>query len=262
MKPFLLEGELIANRPLNRSYYLLEVVLPAGVWNVWSPSPGMFVQLKASAPDVFLRRPISIAYYDADRGVVGLLVQEVGKATLHWRHLPSGSHLSLLGPLGRGFTNSLEFAGPRPLLVGGGVGIAPIRMLAETFFRKGLSPTVFYGARSRNLLVFTEELRRYGRLFLATEDGSEGEKGYVTTLSAWQEEFTSIFTCGPRRMMEAVAFIARKRQIPCEISLENRMACGIGACLCCVENTSRGNVCVCTEGPVFNAKELLLPEQI
>ena len=100
--------------------------------------------------------------------------------------------------------------------------------------------------------------KRYGRVYVTTEDGSEGEKGFVTNHSLLQKEaFTAIATCGPTPMMKAVAAYARKADVECEVSLENLMACGLGACLCCVEKTVEGNLCVCKEGPVFSTKRLL-----
>jgi dihydroorotate dehydrogenase electron transfer subunit len=94
-------------------------------------------------------------------------------------------------------------------------------------------------------------------VFVTTEDGSEGEKGFVTNHSIWDSEhFDQISVCGPKPMMMAVAKMARERNTPCEVSLENMMACGLGACLCCVEDTNEGNVCVCKEGPVFDIDRL------
>ena len=103
-----------------------------------------------------------------------------------------------------------------------------------------------------------DAFEQYGRVFVTTEDGSAGEKGFVTNHSLLQQEhFDRISTCGPTPMMKAVARLAKAQDIDCEVSLENLMACGVGACLCCVENTTEGHVCVCKEGPVFNTRKLL-----
>lgn len=258
MSRFLVDGLLVSNQSLNSSYYLLEISLPQEVATQWQVRAGMFVQVGGTIPHVLLRRPISIAYFLPETAILGLLVQRVGKATNFWRGLAVGSKLSLLGPLGRSFNTSPHFVGERPLLVAGGVGVAPIRMLAEELAASGIRPTIFYGARTAELLTFDEELRSFGDLYIATEDGSQGEKGYVTSLAGWQSDsYSSVFTCGPRAMMQAVMALARERELPCQVSLENSMACGIGVCLCCVEPTTSGNRCVCTEGPVFNAEELL-----
>ena len=113
------------------------------------------------------------------------------------------------------------------------------------------------GARTAADLLELEEFRAIGRVLVTTEDGSMGEKGFVTNHSALEtEKFDQISTCGPKPMMVSVARYAKSHDIDCEVSLENMMACGVGACLCCVENTIEGNVCVCKEGPVLNIKKL------
>ena len=122
----------------------------------------------------------------------------------------------------------------------------------------GIEPTFLLGARTAKDLLLMEEFRRYGRVFVTTEDGSEGEKGFVTQHSLLQKEtFDLIQSCGPTPMMKAVARYACQVDVECEVSLENMMACGLGACLCCVEKTVGGNLCVCKDGPVFNVKRLL-----
>lgn len=112
------------------------------------------------------------------------------------------------------------------------------------------------GARSAGDLLQVAEFGKVGKVHLSTEDGSVGEKGFVTVNSALSGHVDMIYCCGPSPMMKAVAAIAREKGVRCEVSLENMMACGLGACLCCVENTVKGNVCVCTEGPVFNIEML------
>ena len=122
---------------------------------------------------------------------------------------------------------------------------------------KGIKPTFLLGARSEKDLLEIELFEKYGRVCVTTEDGSKGEKGFVTNHSVLDEKFDMIATCGPKPMMMAVARYAYKAGVECEASLENMMACGLGACLCCVEKTTMGNVCVCKEGPVLNIKKLL-----
>ena len=122
----------------------------------------------------------------------------------------------------------------------------------------GIEPTFLLGARTKEDLLEIDLFKQYGRVLVTTEDGSEGEKGFVTNHSVLQKEhFDRIATCGPKPMMVAVARYAQQADIECEASLENMMACGLGACLCCVEKTIQGNLCVCKEGPVFNVKQLL-----
>ena len=123
--------------------------------------------------------------------------------------------------------------------------------------QKGTNPEFLLGGRSATDLPLNEEFRKYGVLHVATEDGSAGEKGLITMHSAFNNNYDLIYCCGPLPMMKAVAKSAYERGIECEVSLENRMACGLGACLCCVEDTKNGgNVCTCVKGPVFNIKDL------
>ena len=146
----------------------------------------------------------------------------------------------------------------KALLVGGGVGVAPLLYLGAQMKEQGVEPTFLLGARTANDLLMLDEFKKYGRVCVTTEDGSEGEKGFVTNHSLLQQEhFDMIYTCGPTPMMKAVARYAKEKGIACEASLENLMACGLGACLCCVEKTTEGNLCVCKDGPVFNINRLL-----
>ncbi len=138
------------------------------------------------------------------------------------------------------------------MLIGGGVGVAPLLYLGRKLKETGHCVEFLLGARSGADILEMEQFEEVGRVHISTEDGSLGEKGLVTQHSALNENIDNIYCCGPAPMMKAVAHIAKERNIECEVSLENMMACGLGACLCCVENTVKGNVCVCTEGPVFN----------
>jgi dihydroorotate dehydrogenase electron transfer subunit len=164
----------------------------------------------------------------------------------------------LIYPLGNSFSLP-EKSGKtgKCLLVGGGVGIAPLLYLGACLQERGYKPEFLLGAKTKNDLLQIAEYRKFGKVHITTEDGSAGEKGYVTSHSVLQSEhYDFIYTCGPKPMMVAVAGYARTKRIPCEASLENTMACGIGACLCCVEKTVHGNVCACTEGPVMNIDQL------
>ena len=136
--------------------------------------------------------------------------------------------------------------------------VAPLMFLGSSLCRMGCKPTFLLGARSGSDLVQLEHFESFGRVLLTTEDDSAGEKGFVTNHSVLaSEKFDRICTCGPKPMMVAVARYASEHDICCEVSLENKMACGLGACLCCVEPTHEGNLCVCKQGPVFNINQLL-----
>ena len=137
--------------------------------------------------------------------------------------------------------------------------MAPLLFLGAALRAKGLEPTFLLGAKQKEHLVQLDEFEKYGKVCVTTEDGSYGEKGVALQHSILQDcafAFDAVYACGPKGMMMAVAKYAASRYIPCEVSLENVMACGIGACLCCVEDTIAGYKCVCTDGPTFNIAKL------
>ena len=224
--------------------------------------PGQFVQVRVDdSPSTFLRRPISINFVDREKNELWLMVAMIGDGTRRLGLLQAGDSLNCVLPLGNGFTLPVpSVAGDlqSPLLVGGGVGMAPMLFLGATLKQLGYEPTFLLGGRTKKDILELDLFRQYGRVCTTTEDGSEGEKGFVTNHSLLQQtHFDRIYTCGPTPMMKAVARYACEKNIDCEVSLENLMACGVGACLCCVEKTVEGNLCVCKEGPVFNVQRLL-----
>lgn len=220
--------------------------------------PGQFVEIRVdNSPNTFLRRPISVHFVDRDANELWLMVAVVGEGTRWMSSLAEGDKLNLVFPLGNGFSVPSEGA-KNCLLVGGGVGIAPLLELGKELSAAGCSVTYILGGRTAEDLKGTDIYSRYGRVAYTTEDGSKGEKGFVTQHSLLSKEsFDMIYTCGPKPMMVAVARYAKEAHTECEASLENLMACGLGACLCCVEKTTEGNLCVCKEGPVFNIDRLL-----
>lgn len=220
--------------------------------------PGQFVQVHIDdSPSTYLRRPISINMVDYERNEILLLVAAIGDGTRHLVRKKPGEKVNCLLPLGNSFTMPRS-TDERFLLVGGGVGIAPMLFLGKRLVEMGVRPSFLLGARTADELLEKDMFSELGDLYLTTEDGSEGEKGYVTNHSILKEkQFDRIATCGPKPMMMSVARYATQNDIACEVSLENDMACGLGACLCCVEDTTDGHICVCTEGPVLNIKKLL-----
>lgn len=215
-------------------------------------APGQFVEVRVDGqPDVMLRRPISVHDVDTDEGTMSLLVQVVGKGTRRLAQLSVGDCLNLVYPLGHGFTTDLPPAS-RALLVGGGAGIAPLLLLAKSLKANGVGCTVLLGGRTADLIPVRDAFLPYGTLQLATDDGSLGHKGLVTSHPAFAEAYDMVYACGPTPMMKAVARSAADRGLRCEVSLENMMACGVGACLCCVTDTDQGHRCVCKDGPVFD----------
>lgn len=221
--------------------------------------PGQFVELRIdNSPTTFLRRPISINNVDLKRNELWLLVASVGEGTHRLYNLHNGDKLNCLLPLGNGFSPASSPSVSKVLLVGGGVGVAPLLWQGIKLKERGVEPVFLLGARSAKDLLELDLFKEVGRVYITTEDDTAGEKGFVTNHSVLQSEhFDLIQTCGPKPMMKAVAQYAKQAGIECEASLENMMACGLGACLCCVEATTEGNLRVCEDGPVFNIKKLL-----
>ena len=219
--------------------------------------PGQFVEVKVEgSPGTFLRRPISINYVDREKNQLWLLIAMVGEGTRTLGRLKPGDTLNLVFPLGNGFS-PMRKKGEKVLLIGGGVGVAPLLEYGKVLKEQGAQPVFLLGARSEKDLLLLEMFKSISDVYLTTEDGSAGEKGFVTQHSILAtSHFDRISVCGPKPMMQSVARYARQTATPCEVSLENLMACGLGACLCCVEKTVRGNVCVCQEGPVFDINDL------
>lgn len=219
--------------------------------------PGQFVEVKVEgSAQTFLRRPISINYVNRENNELWLLIKTVGEGTRQLAKLKAGDLLNLVFPLGNGFS-PLGKEGEKVLLVGGGVGVAPLLDYGRYLKEKGGKPVFLLGARSKSDLLEKDLFEQIAPVYVTTEDGSEGEKGFVTQHSLLEHErFDRISVCGPKPMMVSVAKYAKATGTPCEVSLENMMACGLGACLCCVEKTVKGNVCVCKEGPVFDINDL------
>jgi dihydroorotate dehydrogenase electron transfer subunit len=218
--------------------------------------PGQFIQVKVDgSPETFLRRPISVHDVDFKRNRYKMLVQVLGKGTETLYKLKSGDSLDVVHPLGNAFSDP-EGDG-KILLIGGGTGIAPLLFLGKYLNVKGFEVEYLLGFRNKSRAILIEEYRKVGKVHLTTEDGSIGEKGFVTMHSVLKsQKISKIYCCGPDPMMHAVAELCYINNIPCEVSLENLMACGFGICLCCIVDTTRGNICTCTEGPVFNINEL------
>lgn len=210
---------------------------------------GQFVQVKIS-DEFTLRRPLGIA--STTDGKVKIFYRAVGRGTEKLSARRAGENLNILGALGNGFST---YDG-KILLVGGGMGLAPLLCAAEQFFAD-----VLIGGRTRDEVTFwQEEFRLHvGKIFITTDDGSYAKKGFVIdllpeVLSA--ENYSGILTCGPEIMMRGVAKFAFEKNIPCEVSFEKRMACGLGACLSCSIDTADGRKKVCKDGPIFDARKV------
>ena len=210
--------------------------------------PGQFVNIRVSGQ--FLRRPISVC--NITDGVLTIIYKVVGVGTEAMSHLPIGTQLDVLTVLGNGY--DLSKAGEKPLLVGGGVGVPPMYMLARQLREMGKAVRVILGFNTKDEVFYEEEFRALGcDVTVTTVDGSHGVKGFVTNALDGQQSY--YYTCGPLPMIKALLQAAGTNG---EVSMEERMGCGFGACMGCTIQTTKGPKRVCKEGPVFAASELLL----
>lgn len=219
-------------------------------------APGQFVHVRVTGSyDPLLRRPLSIANVDAAAGTVTVIYRIVGPGTALLGALPVGSTVDCMGPLGTGF----DLQCCRPLLVGGGMGLAPLVYLAQQLCPRPVE--VLMGGRTKQELFWQDIFKQTcDKTHITTDDGSLGQRGMAVDLLPEllkSQRFDMIYTCGPRPMMEKVAQQAKLQGIPCQVSLEEHMACGVGACLSCTCAGSDGKrKKICTDGPVFWAGEV------
>lgn len=247
---------LLSNRPLSERYSMLSLQLPQKAADQIDVLPGQFVEIRVTdSPSTYLRRPISICDYDPAKRVMTLLIRRAGEGTDRLCNLPEGSTIDIVGPLGNGFT--IPAPGSTALLAGGGIGVAPLMLLGKRMKEAGVTPRFLLAARTASEILLLEDFAAIGEVAVSTDDGSAGEKGYAADNSALDSRYDLVCTCGPKPMMVGIARKARATGSPCEVSLENLMACGLGACLCCVEPTLKGNLRACVEGPVFDTGMLL-----
>lgn len=263
MKKNLTDFRVVENLRLTDRLFLLKLT-PADGSPIQETRPGQFVEVRVDdEPKVFLRRPISIHRVLPQDNQLWLLVQKVGNGTNKLSELNIGETLNIVYPLGNGYTLNKD----RVLLIGGGVGIAPLLEAGAVMSQAGARVTYLLGARTAQDLVELDLYKSVGEVLVTTEDGSmlaglDCQKGFVTNHSKMESGlYDAIRVCGPGPMMKAVAkkvaeWPESRRAHYCEVSLENKMACGLGVCLCCVENTKEGHKCVCSDGPVFDINDL------
>lgn len=205
-----------------------------------------FIEIKLDG--YYLRRPISVM--DFGNGYVDILYKVLGHGTNDMTSYEKGKKLDVLVGLGNGFRISKS---KKPLLIAGGIGVAPLIGLAKGFNKLGIKPTFVYGARSKDDIVMTEEIEKYADLKVCTDDGSKGYKGNVVQfLKELKPDFDYYYACGPQIMLKFLAADLKNG----EVSLEARMGCGFGACMGCSIETTNGPKRVCKEGPVFDAAEV------
>ncbi|MFH1665201.1 MAG: dihydroorotate dehydrogenase electron transfer subunit [Candidatus Omnitrophota bacterium] len=260
----LIKAKITANHEIAKSHFEME--LESAYLGAVS-SPGQFVNVKAmgDVTDPLLRIPLGV-HKIRGRGI-SLLYKAVGLGTKILSGRKQGETLDVLGPLGNGFDAAAVPAekGARAVLVAGGHGIAPLYALAESLEAKNVKIEFLIGVRSKDHIVCVEDLASMGaEVYIATEDGTCGYKGYVTDIlkqrlrqNATGERRTTIYACGPRPMLAAVAEIAKRGRIRAQVSLDAYMACGIGACLGCAVRTIDGYKLACKDGPVFDAAKVV-----
>lgn len=252
--------EVISNKVVAPGYYKMILSSPRITKKM---EPGQFLHIKCSENySPLLRRPLSI-HARLDDGIFALLYKVVGQGTKILSSCSSRDHMDVLGPLGRGFR--ILSGKRRALMVAGGIGVAPLLFLAQEFRRLGVEATLLLGAETKDSLLSVSDFKELGfEVLITTEDGSAGKKGYISdifeqSLLAQDKPVTTVYACGPREMAKRVAVISGIYGIPCQVSLEEVMACGVGACLSCVVLTSSGYKKVCSDGPVFDGSEIAWP---
>ena len=235
--------ELISNKKIAKNTY--EWVLSGDISDI--TAPGQFVNIQLDG--FYLRRPISVC--DAEDGKLTLIFKAVGEGTEKMATARVGEEYLILTGLGNGYDTSVS--GEKPLLIGGGAGVPPMYMLARKLISEGKKPTVILGFNTAEEVFFTEEFKAIGcEVIVATADGSVGVKGFVT--DAMDIEYTYFYTCGPEPMLKA---IYGKSNTSGQLSFEERMGCGFGACMGCSCKTKYGNKRICRDGPVLVKEEII-----
>ena len=211
-------------------------------------SPGQFVNIKIDG--LYLRRPISVC--DSENGVLTLIYKVVGKGTEKMAEMEAGTELDILTGLGNGYNT--ELSGDKPLLVGGGVGVPPLYMLAKKLIAEGKKVTVILGFNTKDEIFCEDDFKDLGAdVIVATADGSYGVKGFVTDALSGVE-YTYFYTCGPEPMLKA---LYKATATSGQFSFEERMGCGFGACMGCSCKTITGYKRICKDGPVLEKEEIL-----
>ena len=211
-------------------------------------SPGQFVNIKLQG--LFLRRPISVC--DSENGILTLIYKVVGKGTEQMSEMTEGEELDVLTGLGNGYNT--EISGEKPVLLGGGVGVPPLYMLAKKLIAEGKKVTVILGFNTKEEIFCEEDFKSLGAdVIVATADGSYGVKGFVTD-ALKDVDYTYFYTCGPEPMLKA---LYKATSTSGQFSFEERMGCGFGACMGCSCKTITGYKRICKDGPVLEKEEIL-----
>ena len=269
------KAKVMSNKKVAPDHFKLAFKAPKIAEKV---KPGQFFNIRVSdSYEPLLRRPFGA--HKIGKDYIEILYKVVGKATTLLSKKKKGDTLGILGPLGNGFTVSAD-AADTVILVAGGHGVAPLYALAKRVKGQGSRVKVFIGARTKKHVVCESDFRKLGaEVHIATDDGSKGHKGLITEIlcrhcesrpkvGTKQSQIRNrprtasvrkavIYACGSKPMLKAVAKIAKRKNTPCQLSLEEYMACGIGTCLGCAVKTKNGYKIVCKDGPVFDAREIV-----
>ncbi len=255
-------GKIIYHEEISPHHMLMVVEAPEIAKNA---AMGQFVEVRVSdSYEPLLRRPISIHDVDKKQGTISLLYQVKGRGTKHLSEKRVGMNVDILGPLGKGFTLPADVA-EKLLIVGGGIGVAPLLLLSKEAKEQSYNSTMILGYNTEEQILRIDEFKAHcSNLQITTMDGSFGEKGLVTVPLERElatKNYGMLFACGPEAMLKSVAQLAEKYKVPCQISMESLMGCGVGACLGCSCKTNvEGKEIyqrVCVEGPVFNSREVV-----
>lgn len=235
--------QILSNKALTENVY--KMVLAGDTSAI--TAPGQFVNIQLAGK--FLRRPISVCDWDCE--TLTIIYKVVGKGTEQMSAMAAGETLDLLTGLGNGY--DLTLSGDKPLLLGGGVGVPPMYALAKALIKEGKQVSVILGFNKKNEVFYEEEFKALGcTVTVTTADGSYGKRGFVT--DALREDYTYFYTCGPEPMLKAVY---RATTTSGQMSFEERMGCGFGACMGCSCKTLTGYKRICKDGPVMKKEEIL-----
>lgn len=247
--------KIVENRQVDSHYYLMKVE-SSSMCEV--SKPGQFFMFRCKNGINILRRPISLHDVDKENGTLDFYYEVKGRGTTEFSHLKFGDILDIQGPLGKGF--SIEIENKTTLLIGGGMGLAPMKYLLNSLLERGNRVIFIAGGRNSSALQILQNFNLEGKnieLHIMSDDGSLGERGNVIEKMRdilKHNHVDRVYSCGPHRMMELVGEISNEKNIWCEISLEERMACGVKACVGCSIKTLDGMKKVCHDGPVFDSK--------
>lgn len=258
--PIMRKGNLIEQINLNFNYYRMKIKAPQIAEKA---KPGQFIMLSMwKTKDPFLMRPFSFHKIESDQGTFDILYKEKGKGTQIMAKSKAGDSVELIGPLGNGF--KIPEGISNIAIVARGIGIAPLFPLMLESKRMGIEPYVFLSAQTDNLLLCNNEIKLISKkVFYTTDDGSKGAKGKVTNFLEKVLKETVIdvvYVCGSERLTKHIQKLQKEYNFLAFVSLEERMACGIGACKGCIHKTKNGYKRVCKEGPVFPVEELIFNE--